>query len=243
MEASILPKALRMIGLQYEPTKVNVSNHSEGDKSVARFNEAMKSLSMAISDPDHCKTLLSQNPYSADPIVKAHLALASLDQMIAYSDGWASKMSLIAMCSYSCALGLWIKACYLPLVVKLLLQLSSFRPHIRLVPKATANLVASFLLQTPLQVNTVSRLGNRHTGHIPLALSWTEIIRTRHTLRPQVPALIKTSDLEGLPTGLLEIAIETSAIRVREIGRIAKLSSILTFGINLNAILEMIIVV
>ena len=51
---------------------------------------------MAISDPGHCKTLLSQNPYSADPIVKTHLALASLDQMIAYCDGWASKTGLTA---------------------------------------------------------------------------------------------------------------------------------------------------
>ena len=94
LEASILPKVLRMICLQYGPTKASVSNHSEGDSSVARFNEAMKSLSMAISDPGHCKVLLSQNPHSADPIVKAHSALTSLDQIIAYSDGWASRTSL-----------------------------------------------------------------------------------------------------------------------------------------------------
>ena len=68
------------------------------------------------------------------------------------------------------------------------------------MPKATASLVASFLLQTPLQVKTVSRLGNRHSGPISLALSWAECIRTRYTLRPQVPALIETPDLEGLPT-------------------------------------------
>ena len=123
------------------------------------------------------------------------------------------------------------------------MQLSSFRPHIKLVLKAIANPVVSFLLQTPLQVNTVLRLGNRNTGPIPLALTGTKIIRTRYTLRPQVPALIKTSDLEGLSTGLLEIAIGTSAIKVRELGRIAKLSSILTFGINLNAILGMLILV
>ena len=46
-----------MICIQYEPTKVSVSNHSEGVSSVARFNEAMKYLSMAISDPGHCKVL------------------------------------------------------------------------------------------------------------------------------------------------------------------------------------------
>ena len=51
LEVSILPKVLRMICLQYGPTKASVSNHSEGDSSVARFNEAMKSRSIAISDP------------------------------------------------------------------------------------------------------------------------------------------------------------------------------------------------
>jgi len=107
------------------------------------------------------------------------------------------------------------------------------------VPIATASLVVSSLLQNPLQVNTASQLGDRNTGPNPLALTRTKTIRTRYTLHSQVPALIETSDLEGLLTGLLEIAIETSAIKVREIGGIAKLSSILTFGINLNAILEM----
>ena len=106
-----------------------------------------------------------------------------------------------------------------------------------------ASLVVSFLLKNPLQVNTALRLEEHSMGPIPPALSKTEIIRTRYTFRSQVPALVETSDLEGLPTGLLEIALETLAIKVREIGGIAMPSSILIFNINLTAILEMLIVV
>ena len=45
-------------------------------------------MSAAISDPGHCKFLLSQNPHSADPTVKAHKALGSLDLSTAYYDEW-----------------------------------------------------------------------------------------------------------------------------------------------------------
>ena len=65
------------------------------------------------------------------------------------------------------------------------------------------------------------QLGVQLLDLTPLAPFRIKIIRSRCTLRPQVPALVETSDLEGLPTGLLEIAIDPSKITGRKIGGIA----------------------
>ena len=68
-----------------------------GDKSITQFNGAIKDVSFAITNPDHCKRILSQNPQSADPVVKAYNSLGSLDLLIALADYWASKVSLTCM--------------------------------------------------------------------------------------------------------------------------------------------------
>ena len=94
LEDTIMPKMLRLIAIEYEASLLAVQSQSESDKSVTKFNEYMKYLSFAITNEEHCKFLLTQNPHSADPNVKAYKALSSLDLIITYCDESASKVSL-----------------------------------------------------------------------------------------------------------------------------------------------------
>ena len=48
LEATILEKVLRMIGIEYDASHIAVQSKSESDKSIIRFNELMKHLSFAI---------------------------------------------------------------------------------------------------------------------------------------------------------------------------------------------------
>ena len=48
LEATILEKVLRMIGIEYDASHLAVQSESESDKSIIRFNELMKHLSFGI---------------------------------------------------------------------------------------------------------------------------------------------------------------------------------------------------
>ena len=96
LEATILDKVLRMIGIEYDASHIAVQSKSESDKSILRFNELIKHLAFAITNNEHCQFMLNQNPQSADPDVRAYKALGSLDLLIAFCDASASKVSLTA---------------------------------------------------------------------------------------------------------------------------------------------------
>ena len=72
LEATIMPKVHRMIGIEYDASHPAVQSHNESDKSVTRLNGEIKYLSFAITNLDHCKFLLTPNPHSADPNVRAY---------------------------------------------------------------------------------------------------------------------------------------------------------------------------
>ena len=94
LEATILDKVLRMIGIEYDASHIAVQSKSESDKSILRFNELIKHLAFAITNNEHCQFMLNQNPQSADPDVRAYKALGSLDLLIAHCDAAAAKVSL-----------------------------------------------------------------------------------------------------------------------------------------------------
>ena len=41
--------------MEYEATGLSILSQSQGDKPISRFNEAMESMSTAITNPGHYK--------------------------------------------------------------------------------------------------------------------------------------------------------------------------------------------